>query len=224
MSFTPIKTYPITITGTATTGLSISEMYTQYNNQTSRNLQAMLSSKGCDIVYLFSDLSTDTASVTKPTLQTNGTFASDTAWTKGTGWTIAAGVATATGAISTAISQGVGATPGRAYTLSYDVTASAGTITPVINGTSGTARSTSATFTETIVAGNTDSLLSFTTAGFTGTIDNVVVTDTAYSGRNTVILAGAIEVNSGVMKYISAMSQDASSTGTLFLTIGFNEV
>jgi hypothetical protein len=32
---------------------------------------------------------------------TNGTFATDTGWTKGTGWTIGAGVATATGAIST---------------------------------------------------------------------------------------------------------------------------
>ena len=35
----------------------------------------------------------------------NGTFASDTVWTKGTGWTITGGVAVTTGAISTALTQ-----------------------------------------------------------------------------------------------------------------------
>lgn len=225
MSFIPMKTYPISVTGTATAGLSISELYRQYNNLAGRNLQAMLSAKGCDMCYMFSDLSTDTASVTLTALQTNGTFASDTAWTKGTGWTIGAGVATATGAISTAISQSTSSIliPGRAYTLKYDVTQSAGSITPLVGGTAGAARSTSATFTENIIAGITDNLLSFTTAGFSGTIDNVTLTDTAYAGDNTVILAGAIEVNQGVKKFISVMSQDATSTGTMFLTIGYNE-
>jgi hypothetical protein len=225
MSFIPLKTYPIAVTGTATAGLSIAEAYKEWHTVSPRNLQAMLSAKTCDMVYLFSDSSTDTASVTKATLQTNGTFASDTGWTKGTGWTIAAGVATATGAISTAISQSTNAmlVPGRMYTVSVDVTRSAGSITPVIGGTSGTARSTTATFSENIIAGITDNLISFTTSGFTGTIDNVTVTDTAYPADNTVILAGAIEVNQGVKKFISVMSQDASSTGTLFLTVGYNE-
>lgn len=225
MSFIPLKTYPIAVTGSATAGLSISEMYRNYNNLTGRNLQAMLSATGCDMCYMFSDLSTDTASVTLPTLQTNGTFASDTAWTKGAGWTIAAGVATATGAISTAISQSTVSKlePGRMYTLTYDVTQSAGSITPLVGGTAGAARSTSATFTEKIIAGITDNLLSFTTSGFTGTIDNVTLTDTAYAGDNTVILSGAIEVNQGLKKFISVMSQDATSTGKLFLTVGYNE-
>ena len=108
---------------------------------------------------------------------TNGTFTSDTGWTKGTGWTIAAGVADATGAISTALSQTAAITliAGYTYTITYDVTRSAGTVTPSIGGTAGTARSSTATFTETIVAGSTQ-LLAFTGAGFTGTIDNVTVT------------------------------------------------
>lgn len=108
---------------------------------------------------------------------TNGTFGSDTGWTKGAGWTIAAGVATATGAISTALSQTAAITliEGFTYTITYTVTRTAGTVTPSIGGTAGTARSTDATFTETIVAGSTQ-ILAFTGAGFSGTIDNVSVT------------------------------------------------
>jgi len=108
---------------------------------------------------------------------TNGAFSSDTGWTKGTGWTIAAGVADAAGAISTALSQTSAITliAGYTYTITYTVTRAAGTVTPSIGGTAGTARSSSATFTETIVAGSTQ-ILAFTGAGFTGTIDNVSVT------------------------------------------------
>lgn len=108
---------------------------------------------------------------------TNGTFASDTGWTKGTGWTIAAGVATATGAISTALSQpaAIALIPGYTYTVTYAATRSAGSVTVSIGGTAGTARSSSATFTEAIVAGS-DGTITFTGAGFTGTLDNVTVT------------------------------------------------
>lgn len=107
---------------------------------------------------------------------TNGTFASDTGWTKGAGWSIAAGVASATTA-SSDLSQTSAITliQGYTYTITYTVTRSAGTVTPSVGGTSGTARSSSATFTETIVAGSTQ-ILAFTGAGFTGTIDNVSVT------------------------------------------------
>lgn len=113
---------------------------------------------------------------------TNGAFASDTGWTKGTGWSISAGVGTATGAISTALSQTSASTliQGQTYTITFTVTAfTAGTITPNVGGTAGTARSSAATFSETIVAGSTQ-VLSFTTAGFTGSIDDVIVTPWVY--------------------------------------------
>ncbi len=118
-----------------------------------------------------------TYTTTLTTHVTNGTFASDTGWTKGAGWTIAAGVADATGAISTALSQTAAITlvAGRSYTVTFDATRAAGTVTVSIGGTAGTARSTSATFTEVIVAGATQ-VIAFTGAGFTGTIDNVIVT------------------------------------------------
>lgn len=109
---------------------------------------------------------------------TNGTFATDSGWTKGTGWTIGAGVATATGAISTALSQTAnGAYPlvaGQAYLATFTATRSAGSITLSVGGTDGTARSSSATFAEVIIAGATQEI-SFGTSGFTGTVDNVTI-------------------------------------------------
>lgn len=111
---------------------------------------------------------------------TNGKFSSDTAWTKGSGWTIAAGVATATGAISTALEQSASQTlvEGVAYSVKYTITRSAGTITLSLGGTAGTARSASGTYSETIIAGSTQTI-SFGTSGFTGTVDNVTITRTA---------------------------------------------
>lgn len=100
------------------------------------------------------------------------------AWTLGTGWTVDGAKATATGAISTAISQTINYTvplkQGQAYLVTYDVVRSAGTITPSLGGTAGTARSTTATFSEVIISGATQAL-SFGTSGFTGELDNVSV-------------------------------------------------
>lgn len=138
---------------------------------------------------------------------TNGAFASDTGWTKGTGWTIGAGVATATTA-SSDLSQTLAITliPGYTYTITYTVTRSAGSVTPILGGNIGTPRSTSATFTETIVA-TAGSTLAFTGTGFTGTIDNVSITGwvlgTGWTTDGTTAIAtGAIS---------TALSQTANS-------------
>jgi hypothetical protein len=106
----------------------------------------------------------------------NGTFANDTDWTKGTGWTIGSGVATATGAISTALEQESDVTliENQAYILTYTVTRSAGGIIPSIGGRDGVERTASGTYSEIINAGSTQDI-EFTGNSFTGTIDNVVV-------------------------------------------------
>jgi hypothetical protein len=100
-----------------------------------------------------------------------------TPWILGTGWTTTT-VATATGAISTALSQTANpAYPliaGQAYLVTFTTTRDAGTVTVNIGGTAGTARSTAATFAEVIIAGATQAI-SFTTSGFTGTIDDVTI-------------------------------------------------
>lgn len=220
MAFIPHRTYSIAVTGTASTPLSIGEYYPS-GALAGRELQAQIYAKGCDMIYVFADASTS-ASVTLADLAANGAFASDTLWTKGTGWTIAAGVATATGAISTTLSQFANLVPGRTYTVVYDGTRSAGTVTVSVGGTAGTARSTSATFTENIVAGS-DGTITFTGAAFTGTVDNVTVKETCYPLGNNLVPVSTMVINQGTSKFISAMSQDASSTGTLFLTTGYNE-
>ncbi len=108
---------------------------------------------------------------------TNGTFAADANWTKGSGWSIGAGVATAVTASST-LSQTCPQTlvAGRTYTVVFDCTRSAGSVAISLGGgTPGTSRSSSATFTETITAGAAQDV-TFTGVGFSGTLDNVVIT------------------------------------------------
>lgn len=108
---------------------------------------------------------------------TNGSFATDTGWTKGAGWTIGAGVATAAGAISTAIEQtsAVTVVAGMAYAVTYTITRSAGGLIPSIGGQAGTERTASGTYREVIVASSTQAL-AWTGNGFTGTLDNVSIT------------------------------------------------
>lgn len=149
---------------------------------------------------------------------TNGTFSSDTGWTKGAGWTIAAGVATATGGISTAISQTSAITllQGYTYTITYTITRSAGSLIPSIGGQAGVARSASGTYTETIVAGADQTLL-FTGVAFTGTLDTVTVTawvlGTGWTTNGTVATAtGAIS---------TAISQTANPLYTIVQGQGY---
>lgn len=107
----------------------------------------------------------------------NGNFATDSIWTKGAGWTIGSNVATATGAISTAISQTATQTlvQGKSYAVTYTITQSAGTLVASIGGQAGIIRSIADTYSDVIVAGATQAI-AFTGAGFTGTLANVTVT------------------------------------------------
>lgn len=113
---------------------------------------------------------------------TNGTFATDSSWTKGSGWSIGAGVATAVTASSDLTqTSAVTVDQGQSYNITYTITRSAGTITPSIGGASGTARSSSGTYSETIIAGSTQAL-TFTGSGFSGTVDNVTITPSVGAG------------------------------------------
>lgn len=107
---------------------------------------------------------------------TDGTFNSSSDWTLGAGWTIAANTATATGAISTAMSQTspIPFIQGELYTITYTMTQSAGSIIASVGGTNGTSRNSAGTYTETVLAGSSQTL-AFTGSGFTGTITNVSV-------------------------------------------------
>lgn len=118
-------------------------------------------------------------------LISNGTFATDTLWTKGADWTIAAGVANAASTTNTALKSGTGGgtamttawTAGQYYLVTYTITISAGYLNIGTNTTTGQASATVAGAAKTAIIladGHSDGL-TFTGVGFTGTLDSVSV-------------------------------------------------
>jgi len=88
-------------------------------------------------------------------LTTNGAFSSDTGWTKGTGWSITGGMAKKTAGSASDLSQSISVTQGESYVVKFTLSnVTAGSLTPKIAGTSGTARSADGDYSETIVAGS----------------------------------------------------------------------
>ncbi len=180
-----IGSYKIVVKDASGNEIETTDNITTFNAQTSTNEGYFQSFSGDGATTSFTlseNLGTDEKALfiqAELECSTNGKFASDTGWTKGSGWTIAAGVATATGAISTALEQSAGLTlvEGRAYSVKFTITRSAGSITMSLGGTAGTARSADGTYSETIIAGSTQTI-SFGTAGFTGTLDNVSIVET----------------------------------------------
>jgi len=112
---------------------------------------------------------------------TNGTFATDSNWTKGDGWTIGSGVATSDGTQSarSALLQSIlGLATSEIYKLEYDITTvSAGTIRSLLTtnkeGLTGANQSTVGHYVDYFAVA--DTLISFAfdaDADFTGSIDN----------------------------------------------------
>jgi len=93
-------------------------------------------------------------------LVTNGTFDTDTGWTKGANWVIdaansnLAAIDGTQGADSDLTEAVLALTPGATYQVTYTMSGfSAGTCTPVLGDTLGTAQGSNATFVELIVCG-----------------------------------------------------------------------
>lgn len=111
--------------------------------------------------------------------QTNGTFGSDANWTKGTGWMIAAGVASSDGsqAADSDLEQASGVLTAHIYSVTYTVSGySAGTVSVVVGGTTGTARSANGTYVETITVSSTNSTIAIrANAEFVGNVDDFAV-------------------------------------------------
>jgi len=112
-------------------------------------------------------------------LVSNGDFASDTIWSKGTGWTIAAGIATHAAGTASDLTQTLTLTPSTYYRVGFDVSGrTAGSVTPVVGGTSGTAISADATgILETIRSAAGSDIAFSATSDFDGSIDNVTLKD-----------------------------------------------
>ncbi len=115
---------------------------------------------------------------TGPELVTNGTFTTDTDWTKQPGWTIGGGTANGA-AVSGYLFQSVGATIMGAnvvvtYTISNYVGGSVGF--SIGGGSQSQQRTANGTYTESVIGGSGgDTNLYFQGIGFTGSIDNVSV-------------------------------------------------
>lgn len=108
----------------------------------------------------------------------NGTFATDTIWTKGTGWTIGSGVASCDGTQggTTDLSQASTIKIGQTIIVTFEITAfTAGTVTPFGGTAAGTARSSVGTFTENIVVTGSETFILQGDASFIGSVDNVTV-------------------------------------------------
>jgi hypothetical protein len=115
-------------------------------------------------------------------LVTNGAFAADTDWTKGAGWTISGGVAVATGVGAfVVLSQTIGSvTAGKFYRVTVDATISAGSVFAHLAGGSPDTFGLSAGTNSCVIRSGGDSInLMSGGGGFTGTIDNVTVTELA---------------------------------------------
>lgn len=146
-------------------------------------------------------------------------------WILGTGWTTDGTTAIATGAISTTLSQTANGTyplvQGQPYLVTFTTSSvSAGSITLSLGGTAGTARSTAATFSEAIIAGSTQAI-SFGTSGFTGLVDNVIITAaTSVPIDSTTGLSGQ-QNPSGYFLNTNVATISVVSAGTPTLTASF---
>ena len=123
-------------------------------------------------------------------LVTNGDFATDNNWIKGSGWTISGGSANASNSTADLYQENV-VESGRYYQVTYTISNYVGGSVRVelpSNAYTGTERTANGTYTETLLSGGTILLFDARTS-FTGSIDNVSVTDVTASveGRDCTI-------------------------------------
>jgi hypothetical protein len=156
---------------------------------------------------------------------TNGGFLEDADWTKGTGWTIGSGVATKTAGSASVLSQAQTMTAGRYYIVTYTITRSAGTITPQFAGgstVSGTARSSSGTYTDIMTAVSGNNTVQFSAdASFAGTVDDVSVKVLSAGNHAYQVTSGArpsLSISSG----LSALSFDGTDDFLVTNAVNFS--
>ncbi len=110
---------------------------------------------------------------------TNGSFATDTDWTKGTGWTVDTGNGEADKAAGTAsdLEQDITVVEGTIYEVTFTLqNYSAGSVNISVGGTDGTSRNANGTYTESVTAGSSDTDIRFEAdASFAGSITAISV-------------------------------------------------
>jgi hypothetical protein len=163
-------------------------------------------------------------------LVTNGSFTTDTDWTKQAGWTISGGVASAS-ATSGLIYQAASITDGKMYKVTFTVSNySAGTVTAHIHGSgSSTARSANGTYVEYITASGGGGNIHLGGTSFTGDIDNFIVEEVEQLVVNADFAAGddgnwtkgtGWSIGSGVASCDGTQTANSDLSQSNTLTIG----
>ncbi|KPF84460.1 hypothetical protein IP70_15630 [alpha proteobacterium AAP38] len=107
----------------------------------------------------------------------NGTFDSDTVWTKGTGWSIAGGMASAAAGSASDLTQSITLDVGQDYILAADVTRTAGTLTFKVGAlTLGAVSASGAVEYAFTATAATPTLTVSKDAAFAGSLDNIAIT------------------------------------------------
>ena len=113
-------------------------------------------------------------------LVTNGTFDTDTDWTKGTGWTISGGVANKSTGASSYLFQTSSFPLGKTYSFRFTVSGrTAGNVGPRLENAVGPLVGTDGTYTATITTTSANPrIIMSADSVFDGSIDNVSVFET----------------------------------------------
>ena len=198
--------------------------------------------------YTFKDVVSGANQIKIGNLVTNGGFASTAGWINYYGWTIAAGVATHTPGTHSVpvhilnpdddtftnsitvdnvqpLAQEWSPKPvvGYSYVTGFTVSGrTAGSVRIKIGGVLGTARSTNATFAETLVAVSDGELQFVPTADFDGAVDAVTVTNVNTDLKALTVQVLAAQIN--IDKAVTLCSAYASLGATNYLALLANAV
>lgn len=148
-----------------------------------------------------------------------------TPWTLGTGWTTDGSTAVATGAISTALAQTMRPqyqlVAGQTYLCTYTTTRSAGSIALDIGGGTPGATVSSSTTTAAVLTAGATQVITFTTVGFTGTVDNVTIIPCAAVPGDASSGLSAVQNPVGLLLDGNKTSVSVVSAGTPIVTASY---
>ncbi|MBI2103898.1 LamG domain-containing protein [Candidatus Woesebacteria bacterium] len=151
----------------------------------------------------------------------NGTFDTDTVWTKATEWTIAGGVASANNSsgVDKYLTQTSPLVAGKVYEATFTVlNYSAGGVRLLIgNAAVGTIRTANGTYTQTIVSSGNTTLYVDALPGFIGDVDNVIVKQVnipAYNSTATQLLTDGDMEAAGTSSWTANVATLSKQTGT----------
>lgn len=163
-------------------------------------------------------------------LATNGTFDSDTAWTKGTGWTIGGGVASKSAGSASWLLQDMGEAMDKMYQISFDYTRTAGTLSVYIGSILDVVTYSSASGSPTIyvTAFDTGDFYLWADSSFAGTVDNVVVKEVSASLANTTYrnssgtIKSELRVDGNANLFLGLGAGNFNTTGFYNTASGYN--